>query len=451
MASDGSRNNCWGSLPLVSSAPGKVILFGEHAVVHGKLAIASSLGLRVYALFEKAGEKDLVLDLQDLKLHCAWTKDQLKPIYDHEFLKSADVRKPTTSAEFLDKLKNLIPSSEKINSSSAEARGVLAFLFLYFVTATSKLANNPNMRLKITVKSFLPIGMGLGSSGSFSVCIANGLLAAFNIKACSGNCPHCVNSDPCREQKELINGWAFQAEKIAHGNPSGIDNSVSTFGGTLTLRRTPEKTIVTPQERTPALNFLLTNTKVPRNTAQLVGKVGEFVKANPSKAVPMLEEIDDISKTCVEEFAKENPNRKQLIEKIGKLMDRNHLLLNALGVGHPALDRVCKVTSEFGFHSKLTGAGGGGCALTLLEDNTSKSEIEKVKNALQKPEGDFKFECFVAEIGGKGVTLQKPSELPFKFYEGDSQRKEITILYIAAIGVVALAIGFFVVKRNAQK
>lgn len=50
-------------------------------------------------------------------------------------------------------------------------------------------------------------------------------------------------------------------------------------------------------------------------------------------------------------------------------MDRNHELLNKLGVGHKALERVCEITKKYGLHSKLTGAGGGGCALTLLKDS----------------------------------------------------------------------------------
>lgn len=45
-------------------------------------------------------------------------------------------------------------------------------------------------------------------------------------------------------------------------------------------------------------------------------------------------------------------------------MNQHHL--NALGVGHASLDQLCRVTMAHGLHSKLTGAGGGGCGITLL-------------------------------------------------------------------------------------
>jgi mevalonate kinase len=78
-----------------------------------------------------------------------------------------------------------------------------------------------------------------------------------------------------------------------------------------------------------------------------------------------------------------------------------------LGVGHASLDTVCRVTKELGLHSKLTGAGGGGCALTLIRDDVNASVIQQVKQALEK-EG---FACFEAEVGGAGVQLSNPSEL----------------------------------------
>lgn len=49
-------------------------------------------------------------------------------------------------------------------------------------------------------------------------------------------------------------------------------------------------------------------------------------------------------------------------------MNQHHL--NALGVGHASLDQLCRVTTAHGLHSKLTGAGGGGCGITLLRPGT---------------------------------------------------------------------------------
>jgi mevalonate kinase len=64
------------------------------------------------------------------------------------------------------------------------------------------------------VRSQLPVGAGLGSSASFSVCGAAALLKFHGLDATD----------------DAINRWAFLAEKIIHGNPSGIDNTVATFG-----------------------------------------------------------------------------------------------------------------------------------------------------------------------------------------------------------------------------
>ena len=102
-----------------------------------------------------------------------------------------------------------------------------------------------------------------------------------------------------------------------------------------------------------------------------------------------------------------------------ELVRLNHCLLNALGVGHAALDDVVAVTAAHGFASKLTGAGGGGCAFTLLPapgpaegsggggggggggDDDLEARVAAAVAALQARG----FDCFETSLGGDGLLL----------------------------------------------
>ena len=79
----------------------------------------------------------------------------------------------------------------------------------------------------------------------------------------------------------------------------------------------------------------------------------------------------------------------------------NHSLLSAFGVGHPRLDQIVSLTQTFGLHSKLTGAGGGGCALTLLPAKTTPATVEQVVKSLESAG----FTCYEASVGCPGVEL----------------------------------------------
>ena len=57
----------------------------------------------------------------------------------------------------------------------------------------------------------------------------------------------------------------------------------------------------------------------------------------------------------------------------------NQHLLNAIGVGHPSIDKVCTLATSLGLSAKLTGGGGGGCVIALLP--TGKTRL----NALIPP------------------------------------------------------------------
>ncbi len=136
----------------------------------------------------------------------------------------------------------------------------------------------------------------------------------------------------------------------------------------------------------PALRIVVTNTYVPKETSRLVGGVKVLKGAFPEVVDPVLISIDGLSKSVLAAIAEAAASSSsdattKLYASLCRLVRMNHSLLNALGVGHEALDRVAKAAAALGFSTKLTGAGGGGCALTLLPDAASVEEAACAINA----------------------------------------------------------------------
>ncbi|XP_058281248.1 mevalonate kinase isoform X3 [Hylobates moloch] len=207
-----------------------------------------------------------------------------------------------------------------------------------------------------------------------------------------------------KEDLELINKWAFQGERMIHGNPSGVDNAVSTWGGALRYHQGK----ISSLKRPPALQILLTNTKVPRNTRALVAGVRNRLLKFPEIVAPLLTSMDAISLECERVLGEmgEAPAPEQYLV-LEELIDMNQHHLNALGVGHASLDQLCQVTRAHGLHSKLTGAGGGGCGITLLKPGLEQPEVEATKQALTS----CGFDCLETSIGAPGVSIHSATSL----------------------------------------
>lgn len=96
---------------------------------------------------------------------------------------------------------------------------------------------------------------------------------------------------------------------------------------------------------------------------------------------------------------------------VSKLVRINHSLLNGLGVGHEALDHVVALSAAQGFVAKLTGAGGGGCALTLLPPSCLPDYDEaRVRDGLAAVVAACEalgYESFRTQLGGDGVLVRR--------------------------------------------
>lgn len=127
------------------------------------------------------------------------------------------------NSELLDQLTKFVDLGSQTNRSQA----AIALLYLHsFLTTDETLAQGYDF----VVRSNLPVGAGLGSSASYSVCVATALLQL------NGYLSAGTGLDVAA-QRDLVNQWAFQAEKVIHGNPSGIDNTVSTLGGAVMFKK----------------------------------------------------------------------------------------------------------------------------------------------------------------------------------------------------------------------
>ncbi|XP_044100020.1 mevalonate kinase isoform X3 [Neovison vison] len=270
---------------LLVSAPGKVILHGEHAVVHGKVALAMALNLRTFLRLQPHSNGKVCLNLPNIGVKQAWDVAGLQ-LQDTSFLEQGDATAPT--AEQVEKLKEVAGITQ--DGAKPEGLAVLAFLYLYLSICRKQRAL-PS--LDITVWSQLPTGAGLGSSAAYSVCMAAALLTV---------CEEIPNPQKdgvsasrwAVEDLELINKWAFQGERMIHGNPSGVDNAVSTWGGALRFQQGK----ISSLERPLALKILLTNTKVPRSTKTLVASVRSRLLKFPEIVTPLLTSINAISLEC---------------------------------------------------------------------------------------------------------------------------------------------------------
>ena len=395
----------------ITSAPGKVIVFGEHAVVHGKAAMAAAISLRSYLLVTALSKsrRTITLRFPDISLDHTWKIDELpwstfsapgKKKYYYDLVTSLD-------NELVEAMQpHIVTVSQKASSETRKIHQAAASSFLYLFLS---LGSQSFPGCVYTLRSTLPIGAGLGSSASISVCISSALL--LQIRALAG--PH--PDQPLEEselQVERINRWAFVGEMCIHGNPSGVDNTVAAGGKAVIFKREnyAKPPTVTSLRNFPELPLLLVNTRHPRSTAVEVAKVGALREAQPAITALILEAIEKITESAQElvTSSKFDETDHASIQVLGELINFNHGLLVSLGVSHPKLERIRELVDTVGIGwTKLTGAGGGGCAITLLKPSGTPEQLKRLDMLLDK-EG---FERFDTTLGGDGVGVLWPAVL----------------------------------------
>ena len=230
----------------VASAPGKVHLIGEHAVVYGEPAIIAAVGLRT-TVEAKKSEKCIYADKRFDKGNWVFSvQDSISSAAETE-----ELWKKCSEKKNFTELLQFVKKDKYINYRKAMIGIVL-----------KKLKIKSGVSVKIA--SDVPVGSGLGSSSSLAVAMTMAITAEFKKKL----------------SLEKINEIAYEQEKIIHGTPSGGDNSACCFGGLLWFRRSmplPKATEVgsVPRNEIKSLkneipykleNFVLVYTGQPKKT-----------------------------------------------------------------------------------------------------------------------------------------------------------------------------------------
>src|SRR2546428_1947098 len=164
-----------------------------------------------------------------------------------------------------------------------------------------------------------------------------------------------------------IAGEGFEVEHEVQGRASPIDTSTASAGGGLLVLPKPQDGLLWTIKRDarqwclhrtdlPAFDFVIGNTGISAATGPLVANVKERVDRSPETA-NAVREIGRITLDGLDAL------RRNDLVAAGRLMDRNHTLLNQLGVGHPMLYRLVQAARGTSYGAKLTGAGGGGRTL----------------------------------------------------------------------------------------
>jgi len=387
---------------ILVSAPGKVILFGEHAVVHGATAIAAAINLRCFALLSKRADGVIGVDLPDIGL----IKEFEIPNLPWDAVDGSASTAVAAAPADLDQ--GVLSALERYLGEDglkpAAHVAALAILYLYMVMS----ADGYRPGINFCARSALPIGAGLGSSASYSTCVAAAFLRLHNrISVPLNEDGAAANPSISAKDAALVDQWAFLAEKINHGNPSGIDNAVAVRGGAVSFARAinGRRGGMASLEGSHSVRLLLTDTKVPRDTKTMVAGVTSRLANDPERTNATIEAIHNIAERAKLALTDDKTDRAEIVKALAALIDENHDRLVDLGVSHPSLESVrAKTASEpYQLSTKLTGAGGGGCAVTLIPDSFPDASLNQLISDLVA-EG---FVPYLTSVGGAGLGIMR--------------------------------------------
>ena len=291
---------------------GKAILFNEHFVVYGIPSIVSAIGKYTVAKIEPNDKHKLIVE---------------------------DNRDATP--KYIE---------EKLNQQKDSINRILKKMGID-VSKTG---------IKIKLNGNLYAASGIGASAASCVAIGRALSEYFNLNL----------SD------DEINDIAYEGEKGYHGNPSGVDNTASTFGGLIWFQK-GKKNIIEKIPISNPIEVVIGNTGVVANTASAVAGVRERKEKNLEKYQEIFNRTENIA------YLAKRALQEADYKEVGKLMNENHKLLQQIEVSSRDLDFLVNIAREYGaLGSKLTGGGLGGNIIALTPGKELQEKVASGKTSI---------------------------------------------------------------------
>jgi mevalonate kinase len=293
-------------------APGKIILLGEHAVVYGRKAIA----IPVHQVQARAAIFPLIKD-------------------------PPGTIRLFSPAIHLDTDMVALPENHPI-------RRVIELTLL-------ELGIKRVPALQVRISSTIPVAGGMGSGAAVSVAV---------IRAVSNFLGKSI-------QNEAVSTIAFEVEKIHHGTPSGIDNTVIAFARPVLYQKGQP---IQPFEVGKKLTFLIAGTGIRASTADVLQFVRDRRSENKGTYENLFDQINILVGQALDSLTVGDE------EFIGRWMTENHALLQQMGVSCPELDKLVDTACTYGaYGAKLSGAGKGGNMIALVSEEKAIALAEKLK------------------------------------------------------------------------
>jgi mevalonate kinase len=172
---------------------------------------------------------------------------------------------------------------------------------------------------------------------------------------------------------EELNAFTYEIEKLHHGTPSGIDNTVVTYARPVYFVK--DQSIETFSVGEP-FTLVIGDTGIPAPTRESVAAVRKLVESSPKYWDNVFDQVEEIS------FAARRVIEDGWLKMLGALMDENHMLLQEMTVSSPQLDRLVEAARRAGaLGAKLSGGGRGGNMIALVSPETAETVSVALKEA----------------------------------------------------------------------